>query len=135
MTKDDIIVAARDCLETPFRHQGRIQGIALDCAGVIVAVANEIGADNVDQQGYGRNPSGGLLESALDIQPCLERVYEKQPGDVLLMRFEGDPQHLAIFTGENIIHAYETIGKVCEHLFTEKWARRIVRIYRFKGVA
>lgn len=135
MTADDILIAARSCLDTPFRHQGRIPGLALDCAGLVVSVAKEIGADYIDRPGYSRNPSGGLLESALDDQPCLERVTDRQPGDVLLMRFAGEPQHLAIFTGDNIIHSYESVGKVCEHRMADVWAVRIVRVYRFKGVA
>ena len=135
MTADDILIAARRCLETKFVHQGRIPGLALDCAGLVVSVAKEIGADYIDRPGYSRNPSGGLLESALDDQPCLERVTDRQPGDVLLMRFSGEPQHLAIFTGENIIHSYAQAGKVCEHILDDVWANRIVRTYRFKGLA
>lgn len=135
MTADDIISAARACLDTPFVHQGRIPGVALDCAGLVVAVAEAVGADYVDHPGYGRNPANGLLESVLDAQPFLDRVFDRQPGDVLLMRFAGEPQHLAIFTGENIIHSYESVGKVCEHRLADVWAARIVRTYRFKGVA
>ena len=134
MTADDIIAAARACLGTPFVHQGRIPGVALDCAGLIVSVAGAVGAEYVDHSGYGRNPANGLLESVLDAQPFLERVFDRQPGDVLLMRFAGEPQHLAIFTGNNIIHSYESVGKVCEHRLADVWAARIVRTYRFKGV-
>ena len=135
MTADDILIAARSFLGTPFRHQGRIPGLALDCAGLVVSVAKEIGADYIDRPGYSRNPSGGLLESALDDQPCLERVTDRQPGDVLLMRFSGEPQHLAICAGDTIIHSYEAVGKVCEHRLASVWAARIVRVYRFKGLA
>lgn len=112
-------------------------GMALDCAGLLVAVAQSIGAEYRDVAGYGQNPSGGLLESALDDQPCLERVAsaDRAPGDILLMRFDGDPQHLAIFTGETIIHAYSKVGQVCEHRLASVWAARIVRVYRFRGSA
>lgn len=135
MTADDIVAAARSCIGTPFRHQGRIPGVALDCAGLIVAVAETVGAEYADRPGYGRNPANGLLESVLDQQPCLERVFDRKPGDVLLMRFSGEPQHLAIYTGMNIIHSHEAVGKVCEHRLADVWAARIVRTYRFKGVA
>ena len=137
MTPDDILDAARALIGTPFRHQGRIPHIALDCAGLVVAVARAVGADYVDQTGYSRSPSGGLLESALDGQPGIARIAigERAPGDVLLMRFSGDPQHLAIFGSGTIIHAYEAVGEVCEHDMTPNWARRIVRAYRFKGVS
>lgn len=133
MTADDIITAARSALGVPFKHQGR-SASGLDCAGLIVHVAQSLGLDYVDSDGYSRRPSGGLLESALDGQPCLERVARRQPGDVLLMRFTGEPQHLGIFTGETLIHSYANVGKVCEHRVDEAWARRIVRAYRFVGV-
>lgn len=137
MTPETIIAAARELLEMPFRHQGRASTGKTDCAGVICHVAESHGLPYVDQTNYPRQPGGSRLESALDDQPCLMRVplSAKQAGDVLLMRFAGDPQHLAIFTGKTIIHAYETVGKVCEHDLDEAWARRIVRVYRFTEVA
>ena len=136
MTRDDIISAARAEIGTPFRHQGRISGKALDCAGLIILVAKAIGAEYLDFTGYSRHPSDGLLESALDAQPCLVRVAlaDMQAGDILLMRFNSDPQHLAIFTGTTLIHAYAVAATVCEHDFTPKWAARVVAIYRFVGV-
>ena len=130
----DIIAAARQFAETPFVHQGRIPGMALDCAGLVVMVAKTLGLEYHDQTGYARRPSGGLLEAALDAQPCLERITALEPGCVLLMRFKDDPQHLGIYTGETIIHAWQPVGKVCEHTLDAAWQRRIVRIYRFKGL-
>lgn len=137
MTAADIITAARAALGTPFQHQGRIPGIALDCAGLVVHVANAIGADYTDVDGYSRFPANGLLQSTLDSQPCLERVAiaDRQAGDILLFRFSGDPQHLGIFTGDSIIHAYSNVGQVCEHRLASVWSARIVRVYRFKGLA
>ena len=135
MTAADILTAARACLNTPFVHQGRINGRALDCAGLIIQVAKTLGLEHVDHSGYARLPGNGLLESALDDQPGLARVSDLQAGDVVLIKFSGAPQHLGIYTGENIIHAYQPIGKVCEHGLTEAWRSRIVRIYRFNEVA
>lgn len=143
MTRDDIIAAARREIGTPFRHQGRLPGKALDCAGLVVRVAYVIGADYLDYSGYSRHPSDGLLESALDAQPALVRVpmADMQAGDILLMRFNSDPQHLALFAGhspvyqaEGIIHAWLQARKVCEHILTDEWRSRIVRVYRFTGI-
>lgn len=130
---DDILAAARECVGTPFWHQGRQVGIGLDCAGVAVHVAQCIGINYFDVSGYGRIPAGGQLERALDEQPGLQRVFinDKQPGDLLLMRFASDPQHLAIYAGETMIHAYEPVGVCCEHRLSSMWAARIVRVYRF----
>lgn len=130
-----IIAAARAEIGTPFAHQGRTPGIALDCAGLVVAVARAIGLPHNDDTGYGRSPANGLLESALDGQPCLVRVATSEPGDVLLMRFQGDPQHLGIYTGETIIHAWQIVDRVCEHRMTAAWRQRVVRVYRFVEVA
>lgn len=137
MSAEQILSAARACLDTPFRHQGRIPGVGLDCAGLIVAVAQAIGADYQDQPGYGRSPSNGLLQQALNDQACLDRVAlaDRQPGDVLLMRFATEPQHLAIFAGETIIHSYLHVMKVCEHRLSSVWLARIVAVYRFRGIA
>jgi cell wall-associated NlpC family hydrolase len=85
-----------------------------------VHVANTLGLSPIDPAGYGRTPAFGMLEATLDGEPFLEPVTDlsdRQPGDLLLMRFTAEPQHLAIFTGDTINHAYEAPGLCCEHLF------------------
>ncbi|MGZ8927145.1 MAG: C40 family peptidase [Methylobacter sp.] len=131
ITAQTIIEAARSQLGVKFQHQGRCPGLALDCAGLGAYVAQAIGAEYNEWPGYGRSPHQGLLESVLDNQPCLEIVLDRQPGDLLLMRFGREPQHVAIFTGDTIIHSYEPVGMVCEHGLDAVWESRIVRIYRF----
>jgi cell wall-associated NlpC family hydrolase len=142
MRRADIVDAARCLIGTPFRHQGRTPGWALDCAGLVVHVASVFELDYFDQAGYSRHPSDGLLEAALDGQPCLARVALDaiKPGDVLLMKFDSDPQHLAIYAGfnpaagsETIIHAEIRARKVCEHGFNDQWRGFVVRAYRFTG--
>ena len=136
MTADDIIGAARQCLGTPFRHQGRLLGFGLDCAGVAVHVARQIGVGHLDVSGYSRTPAHGQLEQSLDAQPCLERIAlaDRSAGDLLLMRFSSDPNHIAICTGDGIVHAHEIVGQCCEHRLSSTWEARIVRVYRFRGV-
>lgn len=145
MTPDDILAHARRELGTPFRHQGRIPGKALDCAGLIVVTAARLDVPYLDYSGYATTPSDGLLEAALAAQPGLEQVADMQPGDILLMRFDGDPQHLAFYAGispvygaPGIVHALRQTSransKVCEHRLTDEWRARIVRTYRFRGV-
>lgn len=127
--------AACECIGTPFRHQGRIVGRGLDCIGVVIHCAKSIGADHWTSEAYGRNPANGMLEAALDAQPCLEIVTDRQPGDILLMRFNTEPQHVAVYTAsDTIIHGYQSAGIVCEHRLSAVWAARIVKIYRFRGV-
>ena len=40
MNANGIIASARACLGTPFLHQGRIPGVALDCAGLVGIIAD-----------------------------------------------------------------------------------------------
>ena len=136
MTPDDLISAARELLGMPFRHQGRAPTGKTDCAGVICHVAARNAIEHDDQSDYPRLPRGARLESALDGQGALVRISlsDISPGDVLLMRFGRDPQHLAITTGTSIIHAYAPTGRVVEHGFTDEWKNRVVRAYRFVGV-
>lgn len=84
MTADNLIASARACIGTRFQHQGRIPGMALDCAGLIIFVAADNGEEYRDVQGYSRTPSHQQLKGALDDQPCLIPVDVRQPGDVLL---------------------------------------------------
>lgn len=136
MTQDEIVTAARSCLGTPFRHQGRLVGVALDCAGLVVHVARTVGVESTDLVGYGPGPLNGALEAHMNAQECLERVSKSdmQSGDILLMRFTKEPQHLAICTGENMVHAYADVGRCVEHRIDNRWNSRIVMIYRFVGV-
>jgi cell wall-associated NlpC family hydrolase len=134
MTQDDIVAAARLALDTPFQHQGRLAGQALDCAGLIIHVAKTLGIEPIDVQAYGRSPHQGLLKATLDNNPSVEAVAFRQAGDILLMRFDSEPQHLAICAGDTMIHSYLNVGKVCEHRISSMWSSKIVAVYRFKDV-
>lgn len=134
MKASEIVAAARECLCTPFRHQGRIPGLALDCAGVAVHAARRVGCSVAEPAAYGRLPHGGLLESWCERQDFLARADAPAAGDLLLMRFMAEPQHLAVCTGAGIVHAYEGIGRTVEHDLDARWRRRIVRVYRFRDL-
>jgi len=131
MTADDILAAARSQLGVKFRHQARVADQFLDCAGLVAYVATQLNVEFNEWPGYGRSPSQGLLQSVLDNQPCLDKVSDRQPGDVLLMRFGREPQHLAICAGATMIHSYEAVGQVCEHDLDALWISRITAVYRF----
>jgi len=131
---NDIVGYARECLNTPFRHQGRVCGTALDCAGVIIHCAKSVGIDHADMQGYPRLPYKNKLQEFLDAQPNLLQVpvAEMAEGDVILMRITAAPQHLGIYSGNNyMIHAYESIGRTVEQRIDSVWLKKIVAVYRF----
>lgn len=130
----DVVEYARECVGTPFRHQGRLCGVALDCAGVVVHCAKRLGIEHSDLQGYPRLPYENMLEQFLDSQPQLQKLdwAWREPGDVILMRIKAAPQHLGIYAGEDwMIHAYDDVQKVVQQRIDDKWLKKIIAVYRF----
>lgn len=131
MTPADFVAAARSYVGVPFRHQGRTRH-GVDCIGLVVCAARDIGLALADRTDYPRDPNGLLpLEMARQFAP----VESPQAGDILLMRFRGEPQHVAIMAGATLIHGYASIGRVVEHGLDAKWRRRIVAAYRLREFA
>lgn len=133
MSAEVIVDTARACLGTPFRHQGRLPGVGLDCAGLAVVALRSAGVEVRDLKGYSRTPHDDKLRQVLNMQPGLSIVpkAEMQAGDVLLVRIGSQPSHIAISTGcEFIIHAYEQVGRVVEHRLDPVWKAQIVAVYR-----
>lgn len=131
-TPGDLIAVARSYTKTPFHHGGRLPGVGLDCIGVIVCAASACGLLHCDVAAYPLRPNGQLRES-LDAQ--LVAVPDALPGDVLLMSFSEEPHHVALFTGETIIHAYITVRKCVEQPMVELWEKRVRGVYRFREFA
>lgn len=129
----DVICEARRWIGTPFHHQGRLLGVGVDCAGLVVGVARALGVCDYDVAGYGREPYQGLLQREVEGQ--LTPIAVPEPGAVLLMRFQTEPQHLGIYTSsDTIVHAYEHVGRCLEHRFSDVWRARVVQSYVLPGV-
>ena len=112
VSADRILSEARSWIGTPFTHQGRSKGLAVDCIGLIhmVAISLKLAPEELDPEyrGYKDIPDNGKLEKGLNQYMDKVRMSQIQPGDVLLMTFTGDPQHVGFFTGETIVHALST---------------------------
>lgn len=136
MERINIVAEAREWIGTPFKHQARTKGKAVDCIGLVYGVAESLGIapDEIPEnyKGYKRTPDSGKLREGLNQYMDKVRLSQIQPGDVLLMTFTGEPQHLAIYTGSTIIHAYSIVKKVTEHTLSAKWRRRICGAYRYR---
>jgi cell wall-associated NlpC family hydrolase len=130
-----VIAAARTCLGTPFRHQGRLPDRGLDCVGVIVVAARALGMAPADYRDYGRLPQGGLLEARL-ATAGLKAVDPAAagPGDVLVFTFERWPRHVGLKTDRGLLHAWAQRRRVVEHSMTADWLARISGAFRFPGV-
>lgn len=126
-----MVAAARGCIDTPFHHQGRAPGVGIDCIGLIIVAMKATGMVVRDRTDYGRRPDGRGLIAALE-EHGAKRTDRIQAGDVLVFRYDKQPQHVALATSESaMIHSFAPAGKVVETLMGDYWRRRLVVIYRF----
>ncbi|MEH6483019.1 MULTISPECIES: NlpC/P60 family protein [Pseudomonas] len=134
-----VIAAARECLDTPFKHQGRVLSKGMDCAGVLVHVLKSQGLPVADTTDYPNRPFDGMLEKILAAQPGMFEISKADmaPGDVLLMRVLHDPQHIAILSYPRygrpyIVHGCSDNKKCVEQPIDAVLTARIVRVYRLQ---
>lgn len=132
-----LVEIARSYLGTPFHHQGRLPGVGLDCAGVVVCAARELGIAVNDVQGYGRIPSNGLFPAA--VEGHCDKIPQGmvQPGDLMMFAFRAEPQHIAVVSQvapTMLIHAYSDVGRVVENRLDDAWQKRLRGCYRLRGV-
>jgi hypothetical protein len=157
VTRAEIVTAARKDLGRPLGHQGR--GVAkngpLDCVGLVLAVAEDLGLADVhgrpirraDYANYTAQPVSGFVQhecaarlvvaSDGGIGVTAKRAILK-PGDVITLRVPAVPCHTAIVSPYGpavaMIHAYSGVHKVCEHIMDDAWVARIAGIFNFPGV-
>lgn len=139
-TREQIVEQARSWIGTPYRHQGRQKGVAIDCIGFVWGVAAELGYRVDIPSNYATDPSGNQVilgcERTLIRQPTNKLI----PGDVVIMWgiTRNEPQHFVI-VGQSggrltLIHAFQKRRRVVEHGWDEFWDRRVVACFRFPGV-
>lgn len=126
-----IVAQARTWLDTPFRHQGRIKGLGVDCGGLLIGVGRELGLEIAEPPAYSLSPDQALFAAYL--QSYAIPVHgPMQPGDILHLAFAGDPRHVAIATDVGLLHAWAKPGRVVEHRLDEVWQRRLRGVWRLK---
>jgi cell wall-associated NlpC family hydrolase len=139
-TKADIVTRAREYVGTPFRHQGRLPGVALDCVGLCACVGKSLGLEIHDVVDYRRRPDWTRFKAEFDKngQWIGNSEAVAVPGTMLLLREGRHQTHCAIVAEKDgfktMIHAFEPRGKVVEERITQDWAQRIVAVYLLNGV-
>jgi len=143
----EIVAEARSWLKTPYRHQGKVKGRAVDCVGLILGVGHSLALLDIHPEewrefaGYSRTPNprkmGEAMERFLDALP-LEASAWPGPGAVGWLGWRDDmPMHLAItseYEGRaTIVHAYSLAGACVEHGFVSEWPERVVSWWAYPG--
>lgn len=135
-TRAEIVTAARERLGLPFRHQGR-NSSGLDCVGLVIMVAKQLGLSDFDTTAYTRAPNPEEMRATLERHLDYVRWCEVRPGDVLWFRAP-EPQHLAIVTQAEpmqMVHAFSRVGHVVETRVDRFWRQRLVACFKYRGVA
>ena len=139
--RTQIVEAARQWIDTPFHHQARLKGVGVDCVGLVIGVARELAlvSQDLDVLGYPRTPDGtSLMQTMRQHMTEIDRAA-MQPGDVIVVSFDKDPQHLAILGdyrhgGLSIIHAAGNTGRVIETRLMFSSAMTFVAAFALPGV-
>jgi NlpC/P60 family putative phage cell wall peptidase len=146
-TREQIVDEARSWVDTRWQHQASVKGVATDCIGLIGGVGVRLRIPDAlawasDQRvrAYGRKPDVEALRSAAETYLEPIPVADAGLGDILLMRYEPDPEprHFAIISALDpmyIVHAFANARKVVENRVDRAWRERIVSAYRYRGVA
>jgi cell wall-associated NlpC family hydrolase len=140
-TGADVAAAARAEMGTPWMHQGRLPGVALDCAGLVIVTAKRLGLvpQDWDIADYGRLPDGTLLDRCGE---HMQRINALELGAVLVVAITGQPQHMGIVGnyrhgGWSLIHAASNArpGRVIETRLMFHRSQKLQAVYRLPGVS
>ena len=143
-SRHSVVMAARTWLDTPFHHQARLKGVGVDCVGLVIGVARELTmvAPDFDIGGYPRVPDGRSFLGLAHLHMVQIEREAMQLGDVVVVSFDADPQHIAILGdyrhgGLSIIHAASDGSGGGRVLETRLWfneAMRFCAAFQLPGV-
>jgi hypothetical protein len=139
-TAADVVSSARAWKRVRFHHQGRsVSGI--DCAGVLIVVARELGIvpSDFDVTSYARSPDGSMRKLC---DEHLTPVSEPEFGGVVLMRINGRQreQHIGLVGmaedgNLTLIHADDARSKCVTEVHLQFGRHMsLVQAYRLPGV-
>lgn len=132
----EICEAARTYEGVPYRHQGRGRN-AIDCAGLPIVVAHDLGISGFDTASYSRRPRPHEFDRAMIEAGCTQiPMRDMAPGDILRLAEPRWPVHCAILDEDDrgrrwVIHAYLTARKVIRERYTSGVEARVRSVWRF----
>lgn len=145
-TRQEIQSKAREFLDTPFADQGREKRNGIDCVGLVLLVAEELGISSKDTTALLGSQYKHYRSTRIDgyvLAECKKRLVEKpiaklQAGDVAVFRLPDVPCHAAVIAERSgvlyMIHAYNGGPKrVVENILDVKWRKRICGVFSFPG--
>lgn len=133
-----LVGAARGYVGVPWRHLGRSR-TGVDCIGLVLLAAHEVGVDLPDPAPYAREPQGTrLLEGILG---HAARVSEVRAGDVLLFRMGLYGGHVGIASVHPAwgvpacLHAYAPRRQVVEQPMDAELRTALIGAFRLPSLS
>ncbi len=137
--KDAIVDEALTWVGVPYKHAGRNR-MGVDCAGLLVKVAHELGVSNYDNTNYSPRPNQNEFLKAL--RGNLDRIGCKDlgHGDIAVFRAPIAPVHCGIvevdkFGQSWIIHSSLSRRKVVREPLVGQQLGRLIMAFQYREPA
>ena len=137
MLREEVVEEARSWIGTRWRHQGRTRH-GIDCAGLVIVVAQKFGLQDTNPVDYPRRTSGDKFVTYFRAAGMVDIPYsERRPGDVVLVQDHGLPCHCGFFSikrgVDHYIHGYAIRRQVVEEPIAP-WLPKVTHVLRFPGI-
>jgi hypothetical protein len=121
VTPADVIAEARSgsACRSAIRAAASTASTASDCRSSSASRSASI-SPNFEITNYGRLPSLELVER---LKSHCQPIPAAVPGSLIVIAWTKIAAHVAICTGDTMIHAYESVGRVVEHGYRGRWIR------------
>lgn len=132
----ELVEAARAYEGVRYRDQGR-SARGLDCAGLIIVTARDVGISSFDTTAYGRRPNVAEFTRHMLEAGCTRLPHgQHEHGDILRFALEGWPVHIGIYEvdergDEWVIHAYLPHRQVTRERLRPELEAKISTVWRF----
>lgn len=144
--QDDMVEEAKRLVGIKYKDKGRDTIAGVDCAGLLVMVAHNLGLSDYDSLDYSRRPNAIELKRELNRIANLEMIPNKwdwQSGDVGLFSTDSHPVHLGLMERDEqgrefVIHAWAPARRVVRSEVSREDLEgndkmKLRRVYRYKG--
>lgn len=140
-TRDQVVVAVRAWIGTPYHHQASLRGVGTDCLGLVRGVYRALYEREAEQApAYSPDWAEALGQETL-LEAARRNLVEVSPlhvrmGDVVVFRMRRGAiaKHAAIMTSAStMVHAVEAAGTV-EVVFAPWWRRKLAGVFSFPGI-
>ncbi|WP_448662335.1 peptidoglycan endopeptidase [Sphingomonas sp. CJ20] len=115
------VAAARGAIGARFRLHGRDPDTGLDCVGLAALALRAEGFAGPVPQGYALRSGDAVRVRAAIAASGLVGADDARPGDLLLLAAGPGQLHLAIWTGDGIVHADAMLRRVVERPGAPPW--------------